>query len=436
MESILGQYKISKIQKDRLVLGSEEIFSQIKEFNKIHTLTDEQIAVFTGEPDLKKIISLLALLEQGHNFCWVNINDSKESVKSRLQQLGKEIPKSIPGISKIILSPLAAALNPGSIIVFTSGSSSQAKGVVLSPDNFINSARSLLAEVDLNENDCWMLSAPCYHVSGLSIIFRALLSGCQLFIPEKISSAAIAKALLENEITHISLVPAVLYELIKNPALVRRLQELKIIMLGGSAVSTTLLKRAKEFELPVICSYGLSESAAAIAISENYYETELKLLPGVSIKISEQQEIIINTPALAEKYLNGEKISPDFKTRDCGRFINNKLLISGRLDRMIISGGEKIIPEEIENLCADFDEIKAAVVLAVKNSKWGERPVLIIETEKELNSNILIEFLRKNLAAYKVPDRVLNLQIPRLANGKIDFPNLEKKCADLLDPAE
>lgn len=209
-------------------------------------------------------------------------------------------------------------------------------------------------------------------------------------------------------------------------------------MLGGFAMNESLKAKCLQADLNILLSYGMTEAAAALAVSRLSEEPGYRLLSHINATIdsnSEEQSgvVIIESAALADCYLDGQRIKPEFKSSDVGKIAKGRLQILGRMDRVINSGGVKIHPEEIEILVSQISGVIATAVIPIKDLKWGERPLLFLESEIDLDSNSIFDFLRKNLSDYKVPERIVKCKIPRLANGKINYSELSKNSAELLD---
>lgn len=191
-------------------------------------------------------------------------------------------------------------------------------------------------------------------------------------------------------------------------------------LIGGSAVDSRLRKRIAENKINGWETYGMTETASHIAIRK--IETEVKpfmTLQGISINLSSNSCLIIEsdetgiilTNDIAEKY--GE----------------NRFNILGRLDNVIICGGRKIHPEEVENkihsLIVESNELShyasSPMMLSSKpDIKWGEMPILLLENFPESKVNVLRNILKANLPDYQIPKDILtDCKIPFTDNGKI-----------------
>ncbi len=303
-----------------------------------------------------------------------------------------------------------------SLAVFTSGSSGSPKAVVLSTENIIASASAMNRIIPLASGDSWLLSLPLYHVGGLSILFRCFHAGAAVVIPDE--KQPLLDSLRTTECTHVSLVATQLYRLMQDKEGTAALANLKAVMLGGSAVPETLVRQAVDAGIALHTSYGMTETAAAISCTRANAKLDDLLTSGHpihpdAISISDDGRIRARGPALFQGYLNAGKFEPVvteggwFTTSDMGCLDDaGRVHITGRVDNMMISGGENIQPEEIEvALCAQPGVIRA-VVVPETDPEFGHRPVAFVESEDPLDASHLKKALREILPGFKIPKRI------------------------------
>lgn len=283
-------------------------------------------------------------------------------------------------------------------ILFTSASSGMPKAVLHTIGNHYYSALGSHENIPFAADDCWLMSLPMYHISGFSLIMRAIVGNASIYF----SDQPLDKAITQNEITHISLVPTQLQRLI-NAGESENLQRLKSILLGGTAIPHSLIEKAKELNLPLHTTYGSTELASQIA-------TDSKVLPHRELTIAAGGEILVKGRTLFKGYVNDVAAAIDengyFATGDIGRFDENgNLQITGRKDLMFISGGENIYPEQIERALCDIDNIEQAAVVPIDDPEFGQRPVAFIQTcdKTEPDCEKIKAFLREKLESFKFP---------------------------------
>ena len=273
-----------------------------------------------------------------------------------------------------------------------------------------------------------------YHVGGIGIILRCLEKKAAITLLDSYSSDELLETIEKFPITFVSLVPAQLKLLAKNKAI---LEKLKTVMTSGASISAEFLEAFSDINIKT--AYGLTEFCSAIAISDHDLAW-LKVLPNTNLKILLNDnevaagvvgEICIRGASQFDRYLNSDlQLTSQgyFRTGDLGVFNENKQLkILGRSDRVIISGGENINPEYIENILAAYPGLNSVAILAIDHELWGQRPVVIVEKNLEFDSNLFTDFIKNNLSKLYQPDKIVFLEkIPRTTIGKIDYQKLKQ----------
>ena len=300
-------------------------------------------------------------------------------------------------------------------IVFTSGSSGPPRGALLTYGNHYYSALGSNSNIQFQAGDRWLVSLPFYHVGGLAILFRALLGGGAVVVPS--NPKDILSVIHRFRVTHLSLVATQLYRLLQREKIGPVFQSVKAVLLGGSAVPGDLLEKGYEMRLPLHTSYGLTEMASQVtatppAASLNMLRSSGKLLPHRELKIDSTGEIWVRGKTRFAGYVRHGGLSRPFTregwfaTGDLGKLDEQGFLhVIGRKDNMFISGGENIVPEEIEQVIQQFEEISRAVVVPVEDKEFGCRPVAFIETrdQRKISPERLTAFLKKRLPGFKIP---------------------------------
>lgn len=304
-------------------------------------------------------------------------------------------------------------------ITFTSGSSGRPKAVLLSAENHFANARGSNRNIAFGLTDRWLLSLPLYHVGGIGILVRAMLSGGTVVLPE--SGVALSDQILTHSITHVSVVSTQLRALVAT-ARQRKLTypTLKAVLLGGGPTSLAVITEAIDLGLPLYTSYGLSEAASQVTTtapgdSALALQTSGKLLQGRELFIDDDSEILIKGKTLFQGYLepDGLRLPVDplgwFHTGDLGYLdANGYLHVTGRKDNMFISGGENIYPEEIEALLQECEGVIDAIVVPINSEQWGKRPVAFVRLQSSADPSLvnLRDQLVARLPKFKIPDHV------------------------------
>jgi O-succinylbenzoic acid--CoA ligase len=335
----------------------------------------------------------------------------------------------------------------GRMVLFTSGSSGRPKGVVLSHAAFAAGAVASASNLGWRDGDRWLCCLPLAHVGGLSILMRCLAARrtAVLDLTVPFDPARVAACIELERITLVSLVPTMLARLLDAgwtpPA------RLRAVLLGGAAVSPALLARAGERGVPVLASYGMTETCAQVATQRLGTPPDLTgrigpPLPGAELRIRDGR-IQVRGAMLFERYLGAPTPIDDdgwFDTGDCGALDHDGALrVLGRADDTIITGGENVHPDEIEPALTAHPAIAAACVFGVADDTWGQiiaAAVLCREQQApEALAEDLADFLAARLPAHKRPRRLAVLAA--LATGsseKLDRQLVAQAAAEHLVP--
>ncbi|MEI7615407.1 MAG: AMP-binding protein [Actinomycetota bacterium] len=307
-------------------------------------------------------------------------------------------------------------------IFLTSGTTNSPKAVLHTFNNHWYSAIGSNINILFKIGDCWMVGLPLSHVSGFSTIFKALAGKADIYI--KPSGITIAEALkTNNDITHISLIPSQLSELLSEKSGAELLRKLKAVLIGGAPASARLIEKSKTLGLNIYNSYGSTEMSSQITCSVRNdslknLKTSGKLLKFREIKISSENEIMVKGKTLFAGYIKTDNTdnhelfkSVDkegwFATNDLG-FIDDEesLHVIGRKDLMFVFNGENIFPEEIEGELREIKEIEDALVVPSGENNETQKPAAFLKMKNKLKPDYdaIEKSLLKKLERYKIPD--------------------------------
>lgn len=321
---------------------------------------------------------------------------------------------------------LRIAVDRPATVVFTSGSSGEAKAVVHSAANHLYNAAGSAANIPLRPDDVWLVALPLSHVGGLSILFRTLSAGaCALFADGGSFRGADDPAVrLLPDATHVSLVETQLRRLLQIPGWQALARNLRAALIGGSALSGPLLRQARAAGLPVCASYGCTEMASQIATTRpgdpaETFAGAAPVLPHREAAIGADGEILLRGRTLCLGYLERERIRPAaggggwFGSGDLGRLDGGLLSVTGRRDARFISGGENIQPEEVEQALLAHPAVLAAVCVAVPDPDFGRRPAAFLALASgPLPPSDIEVHLAPLLARFKHPIRYFAMPAP------------------------
>jgi len=314
-------------------------------------------------------------------------------------------------------------------VIFTSGSTGKPRGIVHTVGNYVYSALGTNACIGMEPTDRWLLSLPLFHVGGVMIWVRTLLSGSASILPEMLKR--IDAAVLASSPSVLSLVPTQLIRFLASEDIVRILQKAKSIMLGGAPSPVWLIDKALDLGIPVMPTYGSTESCAQVTgvardADRKSYLTAGRSLADREVRIAEDGTILLGGKTLFHRYIND---SPEirttenrfFRTADAGYIDpDGNLVVLGRKDGIFISGGENISPFEIENALLAMDSIGTAIVVPVPHREFGRVPWAFVEMSGPFDETKISSALKARLPGYKVPKRILRLD-QRDKKGKLKY---------------
>lgn len=300
------------------------------------------------------------------------------------------------------------------IEVQTSGSTGIPKIIRLEKEFVAASALRTITFFQLKEGDRVLHCLPLKYIAGKLMVVRALIGKLDLYMAEPSSDFSF----LENEkFRFAAMVPNQVAKILnKETSPGELINNVEIMLLGGSSVPFSLEQRLKEVETNCYSGYAMTETATHIALRKinasgagDYY----KCLDGINVSFSENNTLQIFMPGLKEQPL---------QTTDLAELKDEKTFkILGRSDNVIISGGIKFSPELIEKKLEPYIDLPF-VVSSQPHSSLGEQLVLVMEgKESEENRKDFIEICSRHLEKYEQPKRILFVdKLPLTSNNKID----------------
>lgn len=314
-------------------------------------------------------------------------------------------------------------------VLLTSGTTGEPKGVELSHSALSAAAGLVHHRLGAVQGDRWTCVLPLHHIAGFSMLVRSreLETSPEFVDPGEASSIAASKGNL------ISLVPTQLARCLDAAVDISRF---KGILVGGAAIDSRLLDRARDSGANVVRTYGMTETAGGVVydgapldgVSIRVGDT---VLPGAST--SGAGDISLRTPTLMTGYRTVETFDDEwFPTKDVGQIVDGRLAVLGRVDDIINTGGEKVAPREVEAAVLEHPAVRDAHVFGAPDKEWGERVVAVVVGD-ETQRQAVTESLRDRLARHQVPkELVFVAEIPRTANGKVDAAALKGKAPGIL----
>ena len=304
-------------------------------------------------------------------------------------------------------------------LLFTSGTTGSPKAARLALDNHLANARAACEVLGLDATSRFLCTLPLFHVGGLAIAFRCQLSGATLLLHERFDAQAVARALCSGA-THVSLVASTLARVLDACAFFP--PGVRAALVGGGPVPAPLLERALRAGLPVLQTYGLTETSSMATCERPGAadgQTAGLPMPGLEVRIA-GAEIEVRGPQVMRGYLGSPKVAGFFPTGDLGELDGRgRLVVHARRTDLIVSGGENVYPAEVEAALLAHPAVREAAVLPAPDDRWGQVGVAYVATdaaESELRA-----FLAGRLAKFKIPARFVPVAaLPRNAAGKVD----------------
>lgn len=288
------------------------------------------------------------------------------------------------------------------LVVATSGSTGEQKGVVLTHEAVAASARAVSLRLGSAEDDHWLACLPLSHVGGLSVVTRALVLDLPLTVHDGFDAERVRDA-ARNGCTLVSLVPTALTRI--DAGLFR------VIVLGGS-------RPPADRPSNVVATYGLTETGSGVVYDG-------RPLDGVEVRIVDG-EIHVRGPMLLRCYRDGtdpKDAQGWLPTNDLGALSPDGLLsVAGRRGDLIITGGENVWPDVVERCLATHPMVADVAVRGEPDAEWGERVVAYVvpATGEHPHLEQLRAHVRESLPAFCAPrDVVLVSLIPRTTLGKV-----------------
>ncbi|MGB5701643.1 MAG: AMP-binding protein, partial [Polyangiales bacterium] len=303
----------------------------------------------------------------------------------------------------------------------------------LSRRAFVASEAAHAANLGWLPQDRWLLGMPPAHVGGLSILTRSLIARrCVVLDPGPFDPAKTIRRMEREAVTLLSVVPTMLARLLASgDPCWRPVPALRAVLVGGAAFPESLRKHAVSQGIPVLSTYGCTEACSQVAtqtLAQAGLPGSGAPLPGVEVRIDEG-EIQVRAETLMQGYLGMQPADEPWtddgwlRTGDFGEFApDGQLVVRGRLDDMIVTGGENVAPQEVEAWLQSVPGVVAACVFGVDDEDWGQRVAAAIVIDEALYDPSAIPVrMGVELASHKRPKDFTVLDaLPLNRSGKVD----------------
>jgi acyl-CoA synthetase (AMP-forming)/AMP-acid ligase II len=311
-----------------------------------------------------------------------------------------------------------AAPDSVALMAFTSGTTGTPKGVPLTHRNLLTSIRAAMAAWRWRRYDTLVHALPLFHQHGLGGLHATLIAGSSFHLLPRFDPEELIRA--TEKATVLFAVPT-MYQRLEG----RSGRRLRLCISGSAPLSRAVARHTQEVlgRAPVV-RYGTTESGLGTSqvISDPPTDTVGIPLPGVELRLGEDGEIQVRGPQVAAAFLEKDGW---FRTGDVGRLdkATGQLVIDGRIKEMIITGGMKVYPREVEVALESHTDVAEAAVAGVASERWGEQVTawVVMKPGASFDAARLIEHAGTRLAQYKRPKEIKRVDsLPRNHVGKID----------------
>jgi len=363
----------------------------------------------------------------------------------------------LKGANSVSLPPAEIESEDMAQIYYTSGTTGQGKGVVLSHRNVYMHALGTIAEFKLNDTDVWLHAAPMFHLADGWAAWAITWVGAVHVMVREFREGVVLDAMEREGVTTTNLIPTMLNALVNYPGVGQRdFSQLRLLLSGGSPIARRLAERAMEtFGCEYAQTYGMTETSPYLTVSSlkdhlrklspeeqmrfrastgrEFITVELRVVNETGEDViadgEEVGEIIVRGDSVTKEYWNlpnatraafkdGWLYTGDMAVMDEERYVT----IVDRKRDMIITGGENVYSVEVENVLYAHPAVMEAAVIGVPHDKWGEavKAVVVLREGKRATEEEIIQFCKERMAHFKAPKSVdFVSSLPRTGSAKI-----------------
>jgi len=382
--------------------------------------------------DVETVVTMLAIPRAGGILVPINARLTRGEVDDLCDRLCIDLLlDDVAELDGPPIEPADARQDDPYAVVPTSGTTGHPKGVVLTRRNLAAAAEASAAFLGHRRGDRWLCVLPLHHVGGLSILIRSAHVGGTVVL-EPVFEPRRAAVLL-HEVRFASFVPTMLTRILEQGE--GPFPGLSTVLVGGGPLPPGLLDDARAAGIPVVPTYGATETAAQIATGRPG-EAGVRPLPSVDLRIVGQSgaslgrgtvgEIVVDGPMISPGYRGAEPRSGPYRTGDLGMLDEEgNLTVLGRVDDMVVTGGENVYPVEVERVLLAHPAVSDAAVWGADDPRWGATLHAAVVADG-IDEDALRAWARERLAGYKVP-KMWHLvdTVARSAMGKVDRRALE-----------
>ena len=439
-----------------------------------------EIVGVLGSRSPDTVAAFLGIMQAGGCPCFLEPHPRVETVRARLDAararrvcLEGEHESLAPALvraglrthplSRLAAEPGPAACSPPgafrepltsadpAMLQLTSGSTGEAKGVVLTHRNLLCNARGIVARTGITAADRLLHLMPFHHTNGVNNqLIAPLLAGATVVLADRFRAEAVEGWIAEYGVTYLTGVPTMFSRMLPHLRDPGRRRSLRFLRCGSAPISESLHRRIEAaFGVPLVVSYGLSEATCTStmnppgarrigSVGTVLAGQQVRLLrpeTGDAVPVGAEGEVCIAGEAVMKGYVDGS--SPAtlrdgwLRTGDLGRFdADGYLFITGRLKDVIVRGGENLSPRAIESELERHPAVESCCVVGEPHADLGEVPVAFVQPRAGAapDARELDALVAGRLSRAHVPARIhLVAALPENAVGKVDRAALARR---------
>jgi len=326
-------------------------------------------------------------------------------------------------------TPDAPAQPGDALIMATSGSTGGPKLVRVTFDNVAASAAASSDHLDHSPADRWLCNLPLHHIGGLSIVLRSLREASTVILEQRFDAERTARALHSGEASLASLVPTTLHRTldVAEPGAFA----CRAVLVGGGPLPDSLRDTSVAAGLPVLPTYGMTETSSQVATAAEP-GGPLRPLPNVRFR-TDTGVIQVSGPMVSPGYVGQPARAGEwFTTADTGSFDGDALVVTGRTDTVIITGGEDVYPERVESVLESLRIVDTVCIVGVPDEIWGQRLVALYEGSA-MPGELDTAARGAAFAGHEIPRNWIAVDsLPRTPAGKVDRRTAKDLAINLL----
>jgi acyl-CoA synthetase (AMP-forming)/AMP-acid ligase II len=349
---------------------------------------------------------------------------------------------------------LAVDSSAPAVIIYTSGTTSAPKGVLLHHDNLVSYVLGSVEFAGAQASDAALVSVPPYHIAAVANVISNLYAGRRLMTLEAFTPEEWLALVRTEGVTNALVVPTMLARIVAASDVDHDISSLRTLAYGGAAMPQPVIEKALRIwpDVDFVNAYGLTETSSTISVlgpedhraavesDDPAVRARLgsagKVTPAIEMEIRDESGQVVPPGVVGRIFVRGDQVSAEyagsgpvvdargfFDTRDEGLLDDEGyLFVKGRADDTIIRGAENIAPAEIEAVILAHEAVADVCVVGVPDEEWGQRieAVAVLHASASVEPEALRAHVRERLRGSKTPDRIVFwTELPRTETGKL-----------------